>query len=86
LNGIGRANYKDIIYEGQFVKDKWHGYGRAIFKDGSYHVGFWENDKKCGKGVTIRVDKKTGETFEEKGIWDKNGKLIHNSDTEENIK
>jgi hypothetical protein len=86
LNGIGRANYKDIIYEGQFVQDKWHGYGRAIFKDGSYHVGFWENDKKCGKGVTFRFDKKTGEISEEKGVWDKNGKLINNLDTEESKK
>lgn len=61
LNGIGRANYRDIIYEGQFVKDKWHGYGRAIFKDGSYHIGFWQNDKKCGHGLSVRYDKKSGE-------------------------
>ena len=40
--------------------DKWHGFGRAIFKDGSYHIGYWKNDKKCGWGTTYKLDKKTG--------------------------
>jgi hypothetical protein len=31
LNGLGRANYKDIISEGQFRDDSLHGYGRAIY-------------------------------------------------------
>jgi hypothetical protein len=36
--------------------------------------------------VTFRFDKKTGEISEEKGVWDKNGKLINNLDTEESKK
>jgi hypothetical protein len=31
INGIGRANYKNMVYEGQFVDDMWDGYGRAIY-------------------------------------------------------
>lgn len=31
IHGLGRANYRNIIYEGQFFNDKWHGFGRAIF-------------------------------------------------------
>ena len=56
--------------------DKWHGFGRAIFKDGSYHIGYWKNDKKFGWGTTYKLDKKTGFFVQEKGIWDDNGKLI----------
>jgi hypothetical protein len=40
--------------------DKWNGFGRAIFKDGSYHLGYWKNDKKYGCGTTYRFDKKSG--------------------------
>ena len=76
LHGLGRANYRNIIYEGQFFNDKWHGFGRAIFQDGSYHIGYWANDKKCGWGITTRKDKRTGEIVREEGHWDKNGKPI----------
>ena len=78
MNGIGRANYKNIIYEGQFKNDKWCGYGRAIFQDGRYHVGFWQNDRKNGPGKTVKKVKKkdegTGETLgaedeTEVGVW-----------------
>ena len=41
--GFGRYIYCDKIgmYEGQFHKDKFHGFGRKINKDGSINQGFW---------------------------------------------
>ena len=76
LHGIGRANYRNILYEGQFVNDRWHGYGRAIFQDGSYHIGYWADDKKCGWGVSTRKHRRTGEKIVEQGHWDRNGCAI----------
>ena len=88
MAGIGRANYKNIIYEGQFKNDKWCGYGRAIFQDGRYHIGFWQNDRKNGPGKTVRrikkKDEETGETMgredeTEVGVW-QNDVLIQKLD------
>ena len=64
-----------MIYEGQFVNDQWHGYGRAIYKDGSYHAGYWKNDIKCGWGLAERKDRrsKIGWFIKEKGIWNSKG-------------
>ena len=70
LNGLGRSNYRNIIYEGQFVNDSWHGLGRAIFQDGRYHYGFWKKDRRNGPGKTVRFDKKTKRWIEEEGYWE----------------
>jgi hypothetical protein len=68
INGLGRANYGDLIYEGQFVDDKWWGYGRAIYADGRYHEGYFKNDRKNGQGRGIRFDRNEQEKYEE-GFW-----------------
>ena len=98
LHGIGRANYKNIIYEGQFKNDKWCGYGRAIFQDGRYHIGFWENDRKNGPGKSVRrikskrtqEDGTSGSEIEdlreetEVGVW-KNDVLVQKLDVNGNL-
>ena len=79
ITGLGRANYRNIIYEGQLVNDSWDGYGRAIYGDGKYHIGYWKNDRKNGYGKSVRKDKSTGEDLVEEGYWE-NDKLINNDE------
>ena len=74
INGLGRANYRDVLYEGQFVDDKWWGYGRAIYADGKYHEGYFKNDRKNGEGKCIKLGKK-GQEIVEEGFWE-NDKYI----------
>ena len=38
------------LYEGCMVDNKREGYGRMIWKDGSYYVGEWLSDYKNGTG------------------------------------
>ena len=76
LNGIGRANYGDMIYEGQFKNHYWHGYGRCITFDGRYHAGFFKEDRKTGAGIAIRPFKTSDKSDQnqkwiiEEGIWE----------------
>ena len=69
LNGIGRANYKNILYEGQLVNDMWDGFGRAIYNDGRYHIGFWKNDMRNGYGRSVKKEKGSGKDTVEEGFW-----------------
>jgi hypothetical protein len=65
MDGIGRANYTDMIYEGQFKNHCWEGYGRVIYDDGRYHIGFFKGDRKSGPGIAIRpIKAKDGELYE----------------------
>lgn len=72
--GLGRANYKDIIYEGNFFNNQWHGFGRAIMSDDRYYIGFFKNDRKHGRGTLVKPHKnlekgeKQGYIIEE-GEW-----------------
>ena len=79
ITGIGRANYRNIIYEGQMTNDSWDGYGRAIYSDGKYHIGYWKNDRRNGYGKTVRREKETGENIVEEGYWE-NDKLVNNDE------
>ena len=38
----------NIIYEGYFVNDKYEGYGKLIFENGSYYIGQFLNSKRNG--------------------------------------
>ncbi len=57
LTGRGRMVYASgKIYEGEFLDDKWHGYGKAEFfsKDGklsSSYEGYWNQNKREGQGT-----------------------------------
>ena len=50
LHGIGRQAWSSNVYDGQFKYGKKSGYGRCIFKEGHYWIGFWDNDKLNGEG------------------------------------
>jgi hypothetical protein len=39
-----------LIYEGDFVKDKFEGNGKYIFSNGDYYIGEFLNDVRHGKG------------------------------------
>ena len=54
MNGLGRANYINMVYEGQFHNNQWHGYGRVIMNDGSYYTGYFRNDRKHGEGKLVK--------------------------------
>ena len=41
------------IYNGEWKKDNFNGFGKFINSDGTYYEGFWKNDKKNGKGNYI---------------------------------
>jgi len=37
-------------YEGDFLRDKPHGYGRKIFANGEYYEGYFKDGKANGQG------------------------------------
>jgi hypothetical protein len=43
--GLGKE-FNNIIYEGQFKNDVYHGYGRFIYSNGNYYIGNWSNGKR----------------------------------------
>ena len=66
MNGKGILVLKGdrIKYEGEFVNNKFEGYGKYYFESGKYYIGQWLNDMQHGKGK----------------IYDKNGKVILEGD------
>ena len=38
VQGVGKE-INNIIYEGQFKNDIYHGYGRYIYSNGNYYIG-----------------------------------------------
>ena len=50
--GIGIEYNKNnkIIYEGEFVNNKYDGEGTQYYKEGGKYKGHWENGEKNGKG------------------------------------
>ena len=40
-----------IIYDGDFVNDKYEGKGKYIFENGEYYIGQWSNGQRQGKGA-----------------------------------
>ena len=51
-HGKGKEYYKNdnIIYDGDFVNDKYEGNGKLIFENGEYYFGQWLNGLQHGKG------------------------------------
>ena len=49
-HGFGRKYLRGAIYEGQFVNGEKDGWGRVIYANGTYYVGFFKNDMIDGKG------------------------------------
>lgn len=55
----------ELIYEGSWANDKFHGNGTLYYEDGSYYIGSWNNDQRHGEGTLYNPDK----TIKLKGIW-----------------
>ena len=70
--GLGRwtCKYGDL-YEGQWLKGKYNGYGRKIYSEGEIYQGFWKDDLPHGLGTYTNIH---GRTIS--GTWD-HGKYIN---------
>lgn len=53
VTGIGRHIENQSMYEGQFLHNKRHGFGRLFWNDGTYYTGKWANDLRNGYGKLI---------------------------------
>ena len=62
----GDSKDNKVIYCGEWDKNKnlRHGRGIQIWPDGAKYMGYWQNDKACGKGKLIHSD---GDIYE--GEW-----------------
>ena len=69
---IIKTNNNNSVFEGQFEKNNFNGYGIEIFEDGSTYFGQFENNKKAGIGTYD-----WGDGCQYQGEW-KNG-LPHGS-------
>ena len=54
-DGFGISNAKGGCYEGYFEKDMPHGYGVLFYANGDRYAGYWQNGKKSGFGMRIRI-------------------------------
>ena len=43
----------EIMFEGQWLKNGSHGYGRIIWKEGNYYIGHWKDAKLNGYGKYV---------------------------------
>ena len=59
-----------VIYYGEWDKDKniRHGRGIQIWEDGSKYIGYWKEDKACGKGKLYHPD---GDIYDGEWLNDK---------------
>ena len=48
---FGKIYYGKEEYEGEFKNGLKEGYGKYIYKDGSFYIGEWKNGLKNGKGI-----------------------------------
>ena len=53
VTGGGVKIMKDKIYQGNFTKGKFHGYGELKYNNGWSYKGLWKEGKKPGKGTII---------------------------------
>ena len=61
-NGKGVIYYKNgkMKYEGDFVNDKFEGYGKYIWENGDYYIGEFLNGLRNGKGTKYYKDGNIG--------------------------
>ena len=55
--GKETKHYYDLksLYEGEWLNDQKHGFGREILIDGSYYLGRFENGKRNGQGTFFPI-------------------------------
>ena len=53
--GKGKIYYNDgnIKYDGEFIDDKFEGFGKYFSKNGGYYIGEWRGNKPHGKGKLL---------------------------------
>lgn len=69
VSGVGKE-INHIIYEGQFQDDIYNGYGRFIYGNGNYYLGYWLDGKRNGYGKLVDTN---GRIYE--GTW-QNSKFL----------
>ena len=47
---------KTVVYTGSWLTGMRHGYGVMRYNSGNHYEGYWEKDKKCGRGVMVWKD------------------------------
>ena len=66
----------NILYEGDFIKDKREGKGKYYYENGEYYDGEFKNDLRNGKGIEYYKNKKVkydGDFIND--MYDGNGKF-----------
>ncbi|WP_428332135.1 hypothetical protein [Novosphingobium sp.] len=56
LEGVGLTRIKGCEYIGDHLNNQKHGFGRAVFPDGSTYDGAWQADRYYGEGQHITRD------------------------------
>lgn len=71
LIGFGRKIEADsgVIYEGQFTHDTLNGFGRVIWSDGYYCIGFWKQGLLHGYAQRIIGGTSDEGQFEKASLW-----------------
>jgi hypothetical protein len=55
-NGKGKWEFKNSSYEGEYLRDRKHGFGEQVWQNGTHYVGEFKNDKRHGRGEMIWKD------------------------------
>ena len=53
MNGDGKLELQDHVYEGQFHAGKKEGKGKVIYTNGQGYDGYWRNNMMDGEGTWI---------------------------------
>lgn len=54
--GVGRILTETSIYEGEHVDLVPEGYGRQIYENGDWHIGFWKEGRPYGVGTRTNIN------------------------------
>ena len=79
--GIEYDKNENIIYNGEFVNDKYEGQGKYIYENGEYYIGQFKNGLENGKGIKYYMNgniKYDGDMVN--GKAEGNGKYIYEND------
>ena len=53
-HGLGKLNVLDsFFYEGNWMASMMHGFGTLTYPDGSIFTGFFNENKRWGRGILI---------------------------------
>ena len=58
------------LYVGRFRNDKYSGFGKFIYADGSYYEGNWQDGKKQGRGKFFNSNPDPGDPELYEGLFE----------------